>query len=381
MSNENTARTRRETLKYGSVAAALGLAGCSDLAGQDGDGTPTGTGSYTVEMAPAGEVTFESVPEQWATYYPGYADMGVALGLADDLTAVGQPSEYYVDFYDEVSGLSVDTDSLTALWSDGIDKEIFYELDNDVHLISPENMKQSFDWTDEDLSEITENVGPFIGNRNYRRSDEWHDHRYYTMYEAFEIVSKVFQREDRYQAFKTFHDGVISDIRSELPPEEERPSVLLTYEGSTEPENFSPYRLDDRGTNKKQWHDLGASDALANTSVDQLSAENRSELDYENLLTIDPDVILIRGHQEKSPAEFRETVLSYMRDHPVGSELTAVQNGRVYRGGLLWEGPVQNLFLTEQGAKQLYPGQFGDVGGTRELFDRGRLADIITGDI
>ncbi|KOX92434.1 Fe3+-hydroxamate ABC transporter substrate-binding protein [Haloarcula rubripromontorii] len=391
-SSGHEAPTRRKYMKFGGAVLGGGLlAGC---AGQSDSGsTPTETeisestttstsedDSYTVSMAPAGEITFDSIPEKWATYYPGYADMGVALGLSDDLTGVGQPSEYYTEFYDAVPGVSVDSDSLTALWADGIDKEIFYELENDVHLISPENMKRSFDWSDEDLAEITENVGPFIGNRIYRRSDEWHDHRYYTMYEAFEKVAQVFQKEDQYQTFKEFHDEFIADIQSQLPAESDRPSVLLTYEASDEPETFSPYRLDDRGTNKKQWHDLGVTDALANTSVEQLSAENRSELDFENLLTIDPEVLLIRGHEEKSASEFEETVLASLQDHTVASELTAVQNGRVYRGGLLWQGPVQNLFLTEQAAQQLYPDIFGEVTADEKLFDRQRVADIINGN-
>jgi iron complex transport system substrate-binding protein len=70
-----------------------------------------------------------------------------------------------------------------------------------------------------------------------------------------------------------------------------------------------------------------------------------------------------------------------MRDHPVGSELTAVQNGRVYRGGYLRQGPIHNFFQTERGAKQLYPDVFGDVTSDEELFDRQRVADIVTGDV
>jgi iron complex transport system substrate-binding protein len=90
-------------------------------------------------------------------------------------------------------------------------------------------------------------------------------------------------------------------------------------------------------------------------------------------------VILVRGHERKSATEFRETVLQFMRDHTVGSQLTAVQNGRVYRGGSLRQGPIHNLFLTERAAKQLYPDTFGEVTSDTELFDRQRVADIVTG--
>jgi iron complex transport system substrate-binding protein len=238
-----------------------------------------------------------------------------------------------------------------------------------------------FDWDQSDVEEIANNVAPFVGNLIFRREDEWHDYRYYTLYEAFEKVAQVFQQEERYRAFERLHDGFIADIQAQMPPASERPNVLLTFEGTNEPETFSPYRLNDRGTSKKQWRDLGVSDALAGTGVEGLSTTDRGELDYENLLEVDPDVLLVRGHERKSAAEFRDTVLAYMQDHPVGSELRAVQNGRVYRGGYLYQGPIHNLFLTERAAKQLYPDEFGEVTSDEQLFDRQRVADIVNGDI
>jgi len=80
-----------------------------------------------------------------------------------------------------------------------------------------------------------------------------------------------------------------------------------------------------------------------------------------------------------------------MRNHPVGSQLSAVQNDRVFAGGTHEQGPVMNLFNTEMLAKQFYPETFGEFrfttqeafGGlseTEPLFDRQRVADIITGD-
>lgn len=90
---------------------------------------------------------------------------------------------------------------------------------------------------------------------------------------------------------------------------------------------------------------------------------------------------MIRGHERKSPAAFRDVVLGYMREHPVGSELTAVRNGRVYRGGFLNQGPIQNLFLTERATQQLFPDEFGTVTSGEELFDRQRVADVVTGDV
>lgn len=401
-SSGHDAPTRREYVKYGGAIVTSGaLAGCAGLFGADTDAESTETAAsagtstdsaaettaadsgYSVTMAPMGAVTFESVPEQWVPYGADYADMGVALGHADGMTGIGQTGEYHTDVYEELPGVSVDEDRIATndLVEADMSKELFYEMDADAHLVDTGMLRNWFDWSDDDVAEVRENVAPFLGNMIFRRSDSWHEYRYYTLYEAFERIAELFQEQERYRAFERYHDEFVAEIQSKMPPSGERPNVMLTFEGTDEPETFSPYRLTDKGTSKKQWHDLGVADALAGTGIENLSTQNRSELDYENLLEVDPDVLLIRGHEEKSATEFRDTVLGYMRDHPVGSELTAVQNGRVYRGGYLRQGPIHNFFLTERAAKQLYPDVFGDVTSDGDLFDRHRVADIVAGDI
>ena len=392
-SNDANGATRREyVLSGGSLVLAGLVAGCSGTSSDPSTETATQTDAqtepsdgdaYSVSMAPAGEVTFDAVPETWVPYGGDFADMGVALGQADGMVGIGQSGEYHTGVYDELPGVSVDFERIAAndLVEADMSRELFYELDSDVHVIDTGMLRNWFDWSDDDIAEIRENVGPFFGNMIFRRSDEWHDYRYYTLYQAFEKMAAMFQERARFEAFETLHEEFLADLQSQLPPADERPSVFLTYEGTDEPETFSPYRLNDDGTSKKQWNDLGVSDALAGTGVENLSTENRGELDYENLLTIDPDVLLIRGHEEKSATEFRETVLGFLREHPVGGKLTAVENGGVYRGGPLRQGPIQNLFLTERAAKQLYPETFGRVTDDAELFDRQRVADIVTGAI
>ncbi|AFO57002.1 ABC transporter substrate-binding protein [Natrinema sp. J7-2] len=382
--NTTAVPTRRDALKYGgTLVAGVSLAGCSDLVGQREQParSTTTNGSHSVTMEPMGEVTFKSVPTKWVPYGGDYADMGVALGQADGLTGIGQASEYYTEIYDELPGVSVDRERIATndLVEAGMDKELFYEMDNDVHVIDTGMLRNWFDWERSDIDELSDAVGPFVGNMIFRQSDSWHEYRYYTLYQAFEKMATLFQERERFEALKRLHDEFIADIRSRIPPADERPNVLLTYEGTDEPETFSPYRLNDGGTSKKQWTDLGVADALTGTGIENLSTENRSELDYETLLEIDPDVLLVRGHEQKSASAFRETVLEYMRDHPIATELTAVRNGRVYRGGYLRQGPIHNLFLTERGAKQLYPETFGDVTSNNDLFDRQAVADIVTG--
>jgi len=391
-SNGNEAPTRRDYVKYGgAVVGGSLLAGCTGQS--DSDSTPNETsagdqstaetstetdGSYTVEMAPVGEVQFEQPPERVTHYFPDYADMAVALGHGDSILSMGLPSRFHTSHYDELDGVSVDADSLTRLSDNGIDKELFYELDGDLHLIDPQWLinNGSFNLGESDLQEVGDNVAPFIGNTIFRRTDEWHDYRYYTLYEAFEKVAQIHQEEEKFTRLKQFHDEFIARVQTDLPPADDRPNALLTFAAGNEPEAFYPYRLSDQGANKKQFRDLGVDDALADTGVEGLSTTDRGQIDYETMLEVDPDSILVRGHEDKSREEFEDSVLAFMKDHETASELTAVQNDMVFRGGPIYSGPLHHLFLTERYARLYFPEVYSG-----ELFDRTRVADIINGDI
>ena len=361
-------------MKYGGAVAGTGLlAGCtSGLASDD-----SGNGDYSVTMAPVGEVSFDRPPESVTHYFPDYGDMAVALGHGDSILSMGLPSRYHTSHYDELDGVSLDTSELTELNGDnGIDKEIFYELDGDLHLIDPQWLVNNtfFGLEQADVDELGDNVAPFIGNTIFRRTDEWHDYRYYTLYEAFEKVARIHREMDRFTQLRELHDEYIAGIQADLPAADDRPNALLTFAAGDEPEAFYPYRVSDQGTNKKQFHDLGITDALADTGIEGLSENDRGQIDYETMLEVDPDSILVRGHEDKSRREFEDTVVSFMRDHETASALTAVENGMVFRGGPIYSGPLHHLFLLERYATAYFPQAFSG-----ELFDRGRVADIING--
>lgn len=298
----------------------------SDEIGGDDKGNATGT--YSVEMAPVGEVPFDSVPERWLAYESGYADMAVALGHGDDLVAVGNLGRYHTHSYEEFESIDVDTGNLTQLVGENaqVDKELFYELDAEVHLVDPNWLTDgsAFGLEADDVEEVRANVAPFVGNTIFRRTDEWHDYRYYTLYEAFEKVAERFQEQERYRSFAEFHDEYLARVQADLPGPDDRPVALLTFADGDEPAQFSPYRVADQGTNKKQFHDPGVEDALADTGISGLSTSDRGTIDYETMLEIDPGAILIRGHEEKSHDAFADTVLGYMQEHDVASEFTAL---------------------------------------------------------
>jgi len=396
--------TRRDYLGYGGAVVAGSLfAGCAGNAGQGSvpESTDTGTetatttdtersttdagtstetetetttpdGSYSVSMEPVGTVEFEDVPERWVPFTGDYADMGVALGQADGLAAIGVRRRFGSHLYEELPDVSVDKSELTELWNDGTDKEVFYELDADVHVIDPNFMINRLQWDRGDVDEIRENVAPFFGNASFTQVYGWHDYPYYSMYEAFEKLAAVFQERERYEAFEGYHDEIIRTVEKRLAAE--TPDIAVLVPADVPPESFWPYRIGS-GTQSKHWNDLNAGDALAKNDVTDAQAGG-GKIDYEALLEIDPDVIAIRLSGGITQEWVDENVTAHMREHPIGSELAAVRNDRVIYGGMTYQGPIINLFQLEAAARGLYPDEFGG----EQLFDRQRVAEIIDGE-
>lgn len=375
--------TSRRGFLRGGITAGLGtfLAGCLDQMGGSnaGNGTKTSDtasgGSYTVSMEPVGEVSFEGAPETWLANNGSWADMGVALGHKPP-EGVWLTERYHTQHYENIPGVSVDRSKMMDLYSDGISKEVFYETDADVHVMDPNFILNRFKGLKQtDIDTISSNVGPFFGNSIYSRGYKWHDYRYYTLYEAFEKLANVFQEQERYAAFETLHKEFQKTIASNLPPKNKRPSVAIFWADGNKAKEFSPYVMD-KGSSYKQWRDLGVRDALAESDVKNFHT-TRKHIDYETMLQIDPKVLLLRGHENQTKSEFKNTIVSFMKEHPVASQLQAVKNDRVFRGGPLYQGPITNLVLTKRAAKQVYPDAFSDV----TLFDPQRVGDIVNGKI
>ncbi|MFC6989083.1 ABC transporter substrate-binding protein [Haloplanus sp. GCM10025708] len=387
MSNETDGRgtpTRRAYLKYGGALVSGGLlAGCAEDTGAAStpeSTTPTradtktraassADGSYAVSMEPVGEVTFESVPETWVANNGSWADMGVALGL-EPPKAVWLTGRYHTQYYDAIPGVSVDKSDMVSLYRDSVSKELFYELDGDVHVLDPNFLLNRFKgWERSDVDELRENVAPFFGNCIYAQHYPWHsDYRYYSLYEGFERLAQVFQRTDRYEAFESVHDDFQQNLASVVPGQDQRPSVGVLWGVGDQPEKFYPYIVGG-GTGFKHFRDLGVRDALADTDVKDFHG-SRAAIDLETLLDVDPEVLMLRGYESKSESEFRTSVVDFLAGHGTANELTAVENGDVYRAGGLYQGPITNLVLTERTARQLY-------GFEGALFDRQRVAAIV----
>ncbi|WP_435320612.1 ABC transporter substrate-binding protein [Haloarchaeobius sp. TZWSO28] len=395
MNDDTTNRqepTRRKYLQYGGalLGSAL-LAGCAGNAGEETTAGPTDTatatettgeestetsseeaGPYSVSIDPVGEVAFDSIPETWVANNGSWADMGVALGL-EPPKAVWLTSRYHTQYYDEIPGLSVDKSDMVSLYQDGVSKELFYELDADVHVMDPNFLQNRFKgWKQADVEEVSDNIGPIFGNCIYAQHYPWHeDYRYYTLYEGFEKLAQVFQRTDRYEAFETLHDEFQATLAPHVPTKAEAPEAAVLWGVGDAPEQFYPYIIGG-GTGFKHLRDLNVQDALADTDVKDFHG-SRAAIDIETLLEVDPEVLMLRGYEAKSESEFQSTVVASLEEHSTASALTAVQNGDVYRAGGLYQGPITNMVLTERTAGQLY-----DVD--EKLFDRQRVVDIVNGD-
>jgi iron complex transport system substrate-binding protein len=290
-------------------------------------------------------------------------------------------------FYDLLD-LGFDESRITKIASDaesGYDKENFYAADADVWLISRANIGNFVDWDDSDFDDIESQTGPFLGTTlRFAPQIAFKDEpNPYTMYEAFERVATIFQRQQRFQAWQSLHDDLMSTIEAGLPPEDERPTVAAIWRGvSPDSGRFRIAPLHRLANNTKSYYRLGMRDAFEGQYPD-------GPVGYEELLRADPDYIgAVGGLTSLTHEEFVNTVIEPFENNENGQQLSAVQNGNVIRSGGQYMGPIVDMFSTEAVAKQVYPDEFGEWPGPvgevpedEQLFDRQRLLDIVNGDL
>jgi ABC-type Fe3+-hydroxamate transport system substrate-binding protein len=178
------------------------------------------------------------------------------------------------------------------------------------------------------------------------------------------------------------HDELRSTIEANLPSRSERPTAVMI--AAADIEEIYTYTMNTPGFLTSHTRPLGPRDAFEGT------VESNSVVDFEALLEADPDVILHLGGMEPS-TDIANRRTAFEED-PVASEISAVENDRVYAQGARYQGPILNLFQLEMTAKQLYPDRFGkwpryeggpypELPADEQLFDRQRVADAITGDL
>ncbi|GCF16020.1 hypothetical protein Harman_39550 [Haloarcula mannanilytica] len=333
--------------------------------------------SYSVTVQPYGSHTFEEVPETYLTQ--NWIDFGMAFNIPPKAT--GGFISPNTKFYDLLPGLNWNPDEITQVEGrSNYSKETFYQVDPDVILVDPRHMKYWADWDDQDIEEIANNVAPFLGSQLH--TPIMGEEPYYEMYEAFEKVAQIFQRQEQFAAWEQFHDEVLEEVQSRLPPEDERPTATLLINGiQPDSGNFTPANINGKRKDTHTLRQLGVKDAFANMEVG-------GQVGYEALLEVDPDFIVEPSLSRGTYDRLQNQILGGFKNNNKGSQLTAVQNENVVRVAGTFMGPIIELFSLEAGAKQIYPDEFGEWPGPvgelsedEKLFDRDRLTDIILGNV
>lgn len=406
--------TRREYMRYGGALLGGGLlAGCVSQTEPDSTATespsestpsedtdqPTNTettastsdSSYSVELSPVGEVTLEEPPSNVFTHFPWFPDMATALDRGETVNSL-----WWDGTADGLEYFTAGFDDFEIAWADnageyGFSKEQLYELDSDLHLVDPAWVTTQDNWNRSDIEEVGNNIGPWLGNYYscYRATppEEWaNGYEYNTLWELFDRVATLYDERKRYDALSSVHQNLLRTIEEGLPKESERPSVAY-LSISDDLSAIYLLRLNAPGYWNSHTRPLGAVEAFAETEI----SGPFKQVDMEALLEADPDAILALWTVTDT-VDF-EGLVQNLEDDPVGRELTAVQNERVYAQGTRWQGPLMNLFQLEMTAKQLYPEQFGawpgyengavypEFGPEEQLFDHQHVADIVNGEV
>jgi len=409
MENDVTERdgpTRREYVKFGGSLAAVGtVAGCL-YGGDKSSGTATpGDDAYSASMAPVGTVELDSKPESFVGGWGFEMDVMTALGEIDKLVAAEGNQFWFTGFYDQLPEVSApDPDSIDLIRTEGwsLKQEFLIGLDPDLLATDPNQFISYYGVSEDDVQQIHESTAPFFGNASRRKRGEewptWPDDESYDYYSIPEFVTRygnLFQQSDRASSINDLYQSALADMRSKVPPEDERPSVAL-LNAQINPDNqgffraYNPKTEIDKTYGKKHYRDLGVVDAFEG----EYGGQSGIKIDYEGLIQTDPDVIVFHfgvNYRDWNGEDALRKTVEGMRDSPLGQKVTAVQEDELYVGGTPYQGPIINLFQTEMLGKQLYPDRFGewpgdvttdglpDIPEDEQLFDREELATIITG--
>ncbi len=347
-------------------------------------------GSREVTMEPAGTWHVKEAPNRLVAYQAIEAEIAVALGRSEGLVGMfnrGSLLRLNRLYYRQIPGFELEPRAITDIpFSGQVSQELFYQLDPDVFMVDPRLPVVSWGWDVGDVREMARRIAPFFGNFiRYPRGQSWGPpYRQYSLDEYFRIYARLFDRVHRYRRFAEFRESLVRRIRGNLPARESGRRICVVGIGS-EPAKGRFYLVNLRrgGSRVQHYRDLGL---RQNFPFDRYVTGKYGRVDFETLVSIDPQVIIVLWATAKfdDREAFRERFVKPLRNHPLGKRLAAVQSGNVLPGGIGAQGPISHLFQLEQAAKQLHPERFGGWkwgrAPKRPLFDRGALASILRGD-
>ncbi len=261
----------------------------------------------------------------WVAYDGGYADMGVALGKTDG-DGIGGIGRYCTWHYDDVPGRSPSTEDMVSLGRT-VFRRNHYSKSTPVFTSFDQLHGESHrNWDRSDVEEMHERVGPFCGNTS---SDVLLAEDFRIRWGSFREGSRTVPATGPVPRTLSRHDEFIAEIQRQLPPADERPNVLLVYEGSDEPETFSPYRLNDRhgkqalARPRRQRRTRRERDRRLSRPTEGRSTTKRSSKSIP--------MCCCCADTQRTRYSVRGHVPLVLQDHDTASQLTAVQNGAVTR--------------------------------------------------
>ncbi|MCD8132857.1 MAG: ABC transporter substrate-binding protein [Clostridiales bacterium] len=165
--------------------------------------------------------------------------------------------------------------------------------------------------------------------------------------------------EARAEEYCTYFDEKLAMVReiTDAIPDEEKPTVY--YAG-----------VDILTTYGKYSDLIEVIEAAGGIAVSaDLEAGNRSQINYEQLMSWNPDVIFI-DHGGMNDGETVEELKEEIMSNTVYASLTAVQNGEIYlspSGVFYWDMGIQKILLVMYMAQTLHPDEFADLDMEQEV--------------
>lgn len=338
-------------------------------------------------------------PKRIITWNHNANDMLEIFGYGDRVVASGFDKSFYYGFYKQLEPYSFkwevrkEKGNLKFFKRGAVvpfDKEFLYALDAGLHHIDPVKLSKTKGWSEEDVKEISENVGPFFDDTSvlYAASVD----RPETAFEDLTMAYfKLYKQEEKGEKLLSFIHSFENRLKEKIHSLDYRPRVaILLWKG----QGMTKVGINS-GITHHQYKVLEVVDAFAGNEKEVMSDEDKhafGHLDFEGLLAIDkksgidaiimPYVIYTFENDNHVMAKPFEQLLA-LKDDPICKQISAFKNGRIYPGAVLMQGPIFYCFQLEMAAKQCYPELFGeykkDNSYTEEekLFSREELAKIV----
>lgn len=350
---------------------------------------------YFVEMSPVGNVKFKKVPTKILTVQETYNDILVSFDKENGIAAVGSIDKFFDDFYKDlniVPKINKENIIQIAVGRNMYDKELFYSLNADIHHIDPIALSFTKGWKPSDITEISNNIGPFFANRysiENKKPSHLKDYKFYTLEELTLKFGEVYKKEETAKKLNEFTKNLIKNIQNKLPKNNEK-TIAIVYLCR---KGIVPFDSESDGYGLSQYKILKCKDAFKLKGIKTYSYEGNfgTMLDKETLLLANPDIIIINeGIYINDKYKFfskRTKILinefEKFKKDPLLKDIPAFKNNKIILGGIYDQGPIIRIYQLEMLAKQLYPEIFGtfrenhSYPENEQLFSRDELRKII----